>query len=112
MPNVSEMPIPLEYIDILRATKTNLDDESEARIDDYWYDQADANRDLSGMWTGHTVFQLLRPRPPSGHEWVEGRLTRIQETTRPGNVWVEHWTMMSKKKKKEARRAWPAEKKR
>ena len=37
------LPIPLEYIYVIRDTTTDLDDASEARIKDVWYDNADAS---------------------------------------------------------------------
>ena len=47
-------PIPLEYIDVTRATCTNLDVLQEQRVDDYW--NVDANRSLSDSWKRFTKF--------------------------------------------------------
>ena len=43
-------------------------------------------------------------------KWIEGRLTRVQITTRPDNVMPESWGPMSKKPKTEAIREWETEK--
>ena len=61
---------------------------------------------LSDAWVGKTVFYVLRRPPPKGHEWIYGRLTKIQETTRPGNLWPEVWQVMSKSQKRRAREKW------
>ena len=55
-------PIPLKYIDVTRATCTNLDVLQEQRVDDYW--NVDANQSLSDSWTGFTMFTLLQEKPP------------------------------------------------
>ena len=35
-PREKSFPIPLQYIDVSRTTRTNLDVKQERRIDDYW----------------------------------------------------------------------------
>ena len=97
------LPIPLEYIDVTRNTVTDLDDASEARIKDAWYDNADASRKLSCSWTGQTRFNLLHPKPPKGFAWQDGRLTELQKTTRPPTVNVELWQFMDKHQRREER---------
>ena len=103
------MPIPIEYIDVLRVTETDLDDTAESTINGFWYKPNDDTenmpgpaRGLSNAWVGKTLFQILRPQPPEGYMWQEGRLTRQQHTTRPDNIWVEIWRAMSKGAKAEA----------
>ena len=64
---------------------------------------AEGEKELPDSWTGRTTFELLRPPPPAGYSYVEGRLTKTQETTRPGNVWPEVWRTMSQKQKQKAR---------
>ena len=66
-------PIPLKYIDVTRATYTNLDVLQEKRIDDYW--NVDANRSLSDSWKGFTKFTLIKEKPPKGYMWSGERLT-------------------------------------
>ena len=53
------------------------------------------NRHLSHVWTGRTRFTILRPSPPDGFKWCEGRSTRVQKTTRPENIWPEVWQSLS-----------------
>ena len=66
------------------------------------------NAELSEPWTGKKTFELL-PLPPAGYSYIEGRLTKTQETTRPGNIWPEIWRSMSQKMKREAILAWEIE---
>ena len=61
-PSEESFPIPLEYNDVSRTTRTNLDVKQERRIDDYW--NIDGSRDLSDSWTGFTQFTLLEEKPP------------------------------------------------
>jgi len=107
VPQEADCPIPLKYIDILRTTETSISERAEAEIRDFW--TAAGARTLSGPWTGRTVFYLLRPKPPPGKKWVEGRLTKIQATTRPDSVWPEIWSRMSKKNKQKEIDAWSKE---
>ena len=79
----------------MRIAITDLEDKAEARIEDFW--TQDSNRQLFADWTGKTIFELLRPEPPQGYEYTNGRLTKQQTTTRPGNVWLEVWPSMSPK---------------
>ena len=78
-------PIPLEHIIVMRYTKTNLENQDEKTIEDVW-DGSDADgRQLSDWWVGETVFDMYF-KEPKGYRMVQGRLTRIQETTRPPTV--------------------------
>ena len=45
VPREESFSIPLRYIDVTRATHTNLDVVQESRIDDFW--NIDGSRDLS-----------------------------------------------------------------
>ncbi len=82
----------------MESIETDLDDRAEARVDDYWLEGSTPS--LSSQWKGRTLVYLLRPRPSAGYRWIEGRLTKIQETTRPDSVWPENWHRMSAKQKK------------
>jgi len=101
--------MPTQYIDIMRTTETDLDEKSLNRIEDFWVTD---EKELPDSWTGRTTFELLRPLPPVGYSYVEGRLTKTQETTRPGNVSPEIWRTMSKKQKQQAISSWETENKR
>ena len=91
----------------MRKTDTDLPDKAEARIEDFWITAG--TRVLDQQWTGQTVFYLLKPKPPLGMKWVSGRLTRIQKTRRPDDVWPEVWTAMSRKTQNEEIRRWEKE---
>ena len=73
------------FIDPEDREYTNLDVLQEKRVNDYW--NVDANRSLSDSVTGFTKFALLKEKPPEGYMSSGGRLTKIQATTRPDNVW-------------------------
>ena len=106
VPTDEDCPIPVKYLDVMRTTHTDVETpQSEVRIEDHWT-EPDAQRALSSDWTGKTCFDLLRPKPPPGFSYVEGRLTRIQTTSRPDNVYPEFWRTMSRKMKGEAIRQW------
>ena len=94
VPKEETFPIPLKYIDVARSSHTDLDVLQEKRIDDSW--KVDANRSLSDSWKGFTKFTLLKEKPPKGRMWSGWRLTKIQATTRPENVWPEVWTQIAK----------------
>ena len=66
-PREESFPVPLKYIDVIRATHTTLDVMQESRIDDYW--NIDGSRDLSDSWTGFSRFSLLKEKPPDGYTW-------------------------------------------
>ena len=90
LPDGERCPVPLKYLDVMRVTKTDITEAAESRIEDFWTQHDPANdRPLSLDWVGTTTFNLLRPKPDEGYEWVEGRLTKIQKTTRPANIWPE-----------------------
>ena len=72
VPKKETFPIPLKYIDMTRATYTNLDVLQERRIDDYW--NVDANRSLSDSWKRiHKVHSIER-------ETSKGRCVVQEET--------------------------------
>ena len=93
VPKEETFPIPLKYIDITRSF-TNLDVLQEKRIDDYW--NVNVNQSPSDSWTMFTRFTLLKEKPPKGYSWSGERLTKIQATARPENVWPEVWTKIGK----------------
>ncbi len=108
VPHEKLLPIPISYIDILRNTTTDLPTLAEKTLNDYWIE--DGARELSGLWTGRTRFMLLKPKAPDGSKWVDGRITKIQKTTRPDSVWPETWKKMSQKVRKKEIKFWESEK--
>jgi len=97
-PDEVDCPIPTKYLDVMRRTETDTEHLAERHIRDYWFD--DGPRDLSEPWTGRTIFNLLRPEPPHGYIWIDGRLTKKQATTRPDSVWPETWRTLSAKNRR------------
>ena len=66
----------------------------------------------SSPWTRHVQrrqLQLLKPPAKDGHKWVMGRLTKIQKTTRPDNLWPEIWKRLGKKQKQQEIKNWEEE---
>ena len=94
VPKEESFPIPLKNIDVIRSTHTDLDVAQEKRIDDYWH--VDGNRNLSDSWTGFTRFTLLNETPPKGYMWSRRRLTNIQTTSTPDDIWPGAWTRIGK----------------
>ena len=68
MPKAADFPLPLEYVDIFRTTKTDLDSTQEQQIEDYWTagSHVDEEEQLSNYWKGSTQFVILRPQPKKG----------------------------------------------
>ena len=58
-------PIPLNYIDVQRQTKTSIDVLHEATIDDKW-NIGDKSLSLSEPWIGVTHLALLNKNPLEG----------------------------------------------
>ena len=104
VPTDPQSPLPTKYLDVLRTTYTDLETQSEKRMEDFW--NKDGNRALSDSWRGKTVFYILRKPPPPGWTYIYGRKTKLQQTTRPGNLWPEVWKGMSKAQKRRARINW------
>ena len=107
MPREESFPIPLKYIDVIRSTHTDLDVAQE-RIDGSW--DVDENELLSDSWIGFTRFTLLSETPPRGKMWSEGRLTKIQTTSRPDHIWPDAWTTIGKAAQRREKQEWTIEK--
>ena len=89
----------MKFIDVIRHTFTNIDSGSEQSIRDVWKGEPEDQRELMEEWTGSTTFELLKPLPPPGYRWINGRLTRDQTTTRPDHIFPETWPSISKRQK-------------
>ena len=60
-------------------------------------------------WTGTTRIAILKRLPKRGYEWVEGRETRIQSTSkRPGHIWPEVYRVASEAEKLKFQEEWAA----
>ena len=89
-------PIPMTDIDVVRVTTTDLENQDEKRIEDFWDGSSpEDHRSLSGWWLGETCFEKITTPVEHGHYMVSGRSTRKQTTTRPDNIWPEQWATMS-----------------
>ena len=84
LPKESSFPILFEYTDVVRQTKTNLDNLEESSIDGLWH--IGGNRILSENWSGSTRFRILNKRPHQGSSRVDDRLTNAQITSRPETI--------------------------
>ena len=98
-------PVPIAHIDVLRTTATSLDTEDEKRIVDTWCGDPSDSRELSDEWTGETRFQKVF-RLPKGYELSSGRVTRVQKSARPTDIWPELWTTLSTKQKLQEKLRW------
>jgi hypothetical protein len=87
-----------------RRTHTDIEVLSENQVDDLWTD--DGERELSFPWRGKTVFDILHLPAPPGYEYQSGRLTKVQKTARPENVWVEVWRGMGPAQQAKAKEEW------
>ena len=103
-------PVPLEKIDVQRITLTNLAEEHLLKIEDCWDGSANDTRELDDFWVGETQFYLVPEKPPEGHVYVDGRITRKQATQRPENIWPEEWSSMSSKQRRLAKERWEKKK--
>ena len=103
-PTDPDCPMPTKYLDVTRRTYTSIETEQEKCIEDFW--NVDGSRALTEEWVGKTIFEYRHFPPKKDHCWVAGRETKIQETTRAGNVWPEVWKSLSPKKKEKAIKDW------
>ena len=70
VPREESFPIPLQYIDVTRATSTTSDVMFQRRIDDYW--NTEWSRDLPDSWTGLTRFTILDENLQMGFHGLGG----------------------------------------
>ena len=80
----------------------------EKRIDDDW--NGDVNRSFTYSWKGFTKFTLLREEHPEGFMLSGERLTKIEATTRPDNLWPDAWSSKGKTAQNKAKQSWANEK--
>jgi hypothetical protein len=107
MPNESDCPLPLNFLDVMRNTKTDIIDDAEHNINDMW--NIAGPRQLTTAWTGTTTFHILHTKPSKGKTWVMDRETKKQKSTRPPTIYPEVWKTLSKKDKQRAIDEWDEE---
>ena len=88
LPKKSSVLFLLEYIDVVRQTKTNLDILEETIVDDVW--NIDAKRHLSENWSGSVAFRILNESPLKCYSWEDGRWTKTQVTSKLETIWPEY----------------------
>ena len=81
---MKHFPIPLKYVDVMRQTQTSFNNVSQNIIIDFWTEAKGVT--LFEEWTGITRFQIPRTRLLEGYKWVNGRPTKIPNTTRPDSL--------------------------
>ena len=99
-------PNLLTFFDLVRQRRSNIDKDSEHTIDDQWIDVLTF---FQKRWSGSTRFQILRPRPPSGHTCENGRPTDTQQTPRPDTFGPELNVTLSMKQERIAQQVWDGE---
>ena len=62
-PDAESLPVPIEYVDVLRFTKTNV--KGHETLVDCWVCDSEQ---IKGPWVGKTSFNLRLPSPK--HGWV------------------------------------------
>ena len=94
IPSDENCSIPNKNFDVMRRTYTDLETKAENIIKDFW--TQDSAMELSSPWKGKTVFYVLHSPAPPGNRWVEGRINKVQQTSRPDSVWPEIRQIVSK----------------
>ena len=95
-PDQCSPPIPLEYLDVIRFTETNV--KGSSQVVDCWVTDPRADQ-VKGPWVGKTSFNIRLPPPKKGWVIQNGRPTKVEEnTSRPEYIWVEEWRNLSKRK--------------
>lgn len=73
-------PIPMLFLDVVRPTLTNLEDSTDAFVQDVWILEAPLPEDtrlLSGDWTGKTICRVLGPEALVGSMWYLDKLIQL-----------------------------------
>ena len=92
-PEEFELPIPWEFLDVMRKTTTDLPDLVESEVRDHWPDAGGRSKvELSGPGTGKTIFTIMprKPRRP-GYEVIQGQEIRCQKTNRTHDTLPDEW---------------------
>ena len=92
-PEQVELSIPLEFLDAMRKTTTDLPDLVESEVRDHWPDAGGRSKvELSGPGTGKTIFTIMprKPRRP-GYEVIQGQEIRCQKTNRTHDTLPDEW---------------------
>ena len=102
VPDPETLPVPIEYIDVLRFTKTNV--KGHESVVDCWKTDSDQ---VPGPWIGKTSFNIRVPNPKPGWVIQNGRPTKVEANSkRPEHIWSEEWKILTRKQRKEALQKW------
>ena len=108
-PRSCPFPVPLDYVDVLRYTDSNVKGHHN-HVDCWWTDpegDQGTSECIPGPLIGKTTFHLRLPAPKPGWSIQNGRPTKIEANSkRPEFVWVEEWRNMTKKGQREAMERW------
>lgn len=97
--NEAECPVPMRFLDVVRSPITNIEDNTDAFVQDVWNTEVplpEDTRPVSGEWTGNTMFRMLRPEPPAGFVWDLDKLVKSKETIRPDVIDPLLWSSLSR----------------
>ena len=108
VPTESECPLPLDYLDVMRETETDLDRLGEAKVEDFWIaDDSEHSRELSWWWTGSTTFHLRLPEAPPGRTYSVGdEIKKVPNSRRPPSIHHEQWPNIGEAEKKRLVKDW------
>ena len=95
VPTEEAVPFPMNFVAVMRQTRTSINRAAKHTVTDYWSEERDVA--LTEEWVGTTRFQISRTTLPEGYKWANGRPTKIQKTPRPDTIWPEEWPRFSKK---------------
>ena len=105
-PAADSAPIPLEYLDVIGYTRTDIDG-IEAEIRDVWFDNDQGDKKLTEPCVGRAHLYLLKPKPRNGYAWQWGKLNGARKvTSRPDFIFPEGWSVMNKEDRRIAQRVW------
>ena len=95
--------IPIDRIDVVRVTSTDLETVDERMVEDCWTGRSsDDHRRLSARWTGEARFEVTPEDCGPGYHMVGGRVTRRQASKMPDDIWPAIWNTMSRTRRERA----------
>ena len=87
--------IPSKNVNVMRQTRTSIDNSSEHMLNDYWNDE---RKVLLSKERIRTIrFQLWSLKLPEGYRSVNGRTTQVSNTARLVTIRPKEWPRTSKK---------------
>ena len=90
VPKEETFPRRMKFLDVTRATRTNLDVLQESRTDDCW--NVEVDRHLPDSWTRFTKFTSLDEKPPKRTCVVRG--TDYKNSSNHQTWWFAAWSLV------------------